>query len=82
MLSDFGAASVLPATHESEALQRIEVRAWGLLLGELLDRCAGEPPGLAGLRALQSACVNPGPKARPLMGDVLTVLRNAPCHLV
>ncbi len=38
VLSDFGAASVLPTTRESEALQRIEVRAWGLLFGELLER--------------------------------------------
>ena len=48
VLGDFGAASLLPATRESEALQRIEVRAWGLLFGEVLERCAEEPPGLAG----------------------------------
>ncbi len=78
VLGDFGAASLLPATRESEALQRIEVRAWGLLFGEVLERCAEEPPGLAGLRALQSACVDPDPGARPLMHDVLTVLRDAP----
>ena len=77
MLGDFGAASILPSTRESEALQRIEVRAWGLLLGELLDRCAEESP-LSGLRALQSACVDPDPEMRPLMGDVLTALRDAP----
>ena len=73
VLSDFGAASVLPTTRESEALQRIEIRAWGLLFGELLERCTNEPSGLAGLCALQSACVNPDPGARPLMSDVLTV---------
>ncbi len=77
VLGDFGAASILPSTRESEALQRIEVRAWGLLLGELLDRCAEESP-LSGLRALQSACVDPDPEMRPLMGDVLTALRDAP----
>ena len=78
VLSDFGAASVLPTTRESEALQRIEIRAWGLLFGELLERCTNEPSGLAGLCALQSACVNPDPGARPLMSDVLTVLRDVP----
>ena len=78
VLSDFGAASTLPTTREREALQRIEVRAWGLLFGELLERCAEEPLGLADLRALQSACVDPDPRIRPLMGDVLTVLREAP----
>ena len=78
VLSDFGAASVLPTTREREALQRIEVRAWGLLCGELLDRCTQEPPWLAGLRALQGACVRLDPAARPLMRDVLTVMRDAP----
>ena len=77
VLSDFGAASWLPATRESKALQRIEVRAWGLLLGELLERCAAEPPGLAGLDALRSVCVDPDPGSRPLMADVLAVLRDA-----
>ena len=78
VLSDFGAASVLPATRESEALQRIEVRAWGLLFGELLERCQKEPSGSPGLHALQSACVKPDPGTRPLLRDVLTVLRDAP----
>ena len=37
--SDFGAASFMPAG-EAGALERLEVLAWGRLLGELLQRCA------------------------------------------
>ena len=42
LLGDFGAASFLPIQdHDtSHALQRIEVRAFGILLGELLSLCS------------------------------------------
>ncbi|GJD94743.1 leucine-rich repeat-containing protein kinase family protein [Methylobacterium iners] len=72
VLSDFGAASMLPAGDAGRALQRLDVRAWGLLLGELLDRC--DAPGAAALRALEEACVQPDPAARPLMAEVVETL--------
>lgn len=71
VLGDFGAASFLPPGGAGAALQRLEVRAWGLLLGELLDRCDTPLPGL---RALEAACVRPDPAARPLMAEVLRAL--------
>jgi protein tyrosine kinase/Leucine Rich Repeat (LRR) protein len=74
VLSDFGAACLLPAGQEGEKWRRIEVRAWGLLLGELLDRCRSDPPYLAKLRELESACVQPSAAARPLMADVAAAL--------
>ncbi|MCC6075080.1 leucine-rich repeat-containing protein kinase family protein [Pseudomonas sp. GCM10022188] len=40
LLGDFGAASFLP--REAGALQRIEARAFGYLLEELLERCAAD----------------------------------------
>ena len=64
----FGAACALPMGDEGDAWRRIEVRAWGLLLGELLDRCAPEPPGLAKLRDLERACVQPDPPRAPADG--------------
>jgi len=73
-LSDFGAACALPIGGEGDAWRRIEVRAWGLLLGELLERCASEPPGLEKLRELERACVQPTPRARPLMIEAVGVL--------
>lgn len=74
VLSDFGAASFLPGGAPGEALQRLEVRAWGLLLGELLDRCGGDFPEAAGLRRLEADCTGPVVAARPLMVEALAVL--------
>ncbi len=70
VLSDFGAASVLPAGAAGDALRRLEVRALGLLVGEVLDRCAPAPP----LRALEAACVQPDPAARPTAADLRAAL--------
>jgi hypothetical protein len=68
LLGDFGAASFLPARGEpAAAMQRIEARAFGILLGELLDRCDEEP---SGLRALQAACKQPNAGARPLFDEI------------
>jgi hypothetical protein len=72
VLSDFGAASFLPGGVEGVSLQRLEVRAWGLLLQELLDRCDVAPA--PALRALQQHCLDPDPALRPLLREALSVL--------
>jgi hypothetical protein len=72
VLSDFGAASFLPGGAEGASLQRLEVRAWGLLLQELLDRCDAAPA--PALRALQQHCLDPDPALRPLLPEALSVL--------
>ncbi|MCR0981748.1 leucine-rich repeat-containing protein kinase family protein [Roseomonas populi] len=73
VLSDFGAASRLPPGAAGIPWQRVEVRAWGILLGEILDRC---PPLSAdpALRALARRCTAPDPAARALMQDALHAL--------
>ena len=68
VLSDLGGASFLPA---GTALQRLDVLAWGLLLGELLDRCDAPPPGL---RRLQRQCTDLVPGARPSLAEALDLL--------
>ena len=73
-LGDFGAASVLPHGPQGAALQRIEVRAFGLLLGEVLDRASAAFPEAAGLRALEGACTQAAIGARPLMAEVVRAL--------
>nr|WP_245215950.1 leucine-rich repeat-containing protein kinase family protein [Pararoseomonas baculiformis] len=73
VLTDFGAASFLPDGQAARAYCHIETRAWGILLGELLDRCRTEPP--AAMRALQQACMAPDPASRPPMPDILAQLR-------
>jgi len=75
VLSDFGAASFMPA-HQAAALARLDVLAWGLLLGELLDRCeTGETD--SALRDVQRACVQPNAGARPTMVEALDALAAA-----
>ncbi|KQT58601.1 protein kinase [Methylobacterium sp. Leaf456] len=74
VLSDFGAASRLPPGAASAAWQRIETRAFGLLLGELFDCCASEPEDIARLRDLERACVQADAAARPLMAEVVDTL--------
>jgi hypothetical protein len=74
VLSDFGAACALPQGLEGDAWRRVEVRAWGLLLGELLDLCPADAEGLAKGRALEGACVQPTPSARPLLREIVDAL--------
>ena len=66
VLGDFGAASTLPDGAAGAAWRRVEVRAFGLLLGELLDRADGAP---AALQDLARACTG-APRDRPAMADV------------
>jgi serine/threonine protein kinase len=55
-LSDFGAASFLTGG-EAQRYSRLEVRAWAILLGELLDRCEEKP--CDSLRNLHRLCALP-----------------------
>jgi serine/threonine protein kinase len=75
LLGDFGAASFFPPGEHaaSLALQRIEVRAYGCLLEELLQRCeAADRHGeaIAALSALKDRCLQAPAAARPLMAQV------------
>ena len=66
VLSDFGAASALPTGDDGARWRRMDVRAFGILLGEVLDRC----DGLEHLRALERDCASPGPASGPAMAEV------------
>ncbi|MBD8909093.1 leucine-rich repeat-containing protein kinase family protein [Methylorubrum zatmanii] len=78
VLSDFGAACLLPRDRAGEVWQRIETRAWGILLGEMLDRCTAEPSAdssaLTDLREWEQACLQPNPRGRPSMAEVVNSL--------
>ena len=50
------------------ALARVEVRAVGILLGEVLDCCDAAPDGL---RVLVEACLQAEPEGRPDLGEVV-----------
>ncbi|MCL6486565.1 MAG: serine/threonine-protein kinase [Janthinobacterium lividum] len=63
LLGDFGAASMFaPDSAQGHLLQGIEVRAFGVLLGELLVHCTTHLPIL---QALQDACVQEEVLQRP-----------------
>ena len=79
LLGDFGAASFLPSQDQPRALalQRIEVRAFGCLLEELLERCEVASEGqdtIHTLMALQVSCTQGNSAARPLFTGILQVL--------
>ena len=74
LLGDFGAASMFaPETLAALALQRLEVRAFGILLEELIERCNVPVAGhsiLDRLTDLRAACLSDEIAARPLFADI------------
>lgn len=72
LLGDFGAASLFaPDFIHAAALQRLEVRAFGVLLEELIGRCAApQHPMMEQLASLAQACLHDDNAARPLFGAI------------
>ncbi|MBD8561940.1 protein kinase [Pseudomonas fluorescens] len=79
LLGDFGAASfhATADTLETRALQRIEVRAFGVLLGELLERAEASDERL---QALQQRCCQPDVLARPGFEEIEVLLESMQHH--
>ncbi len=81
-LGDFGAASFYPPQPRGGAnlFEALEVRAFGCLLGELLERCVlahneSEQEGrLAALEALQLRCVATVAASRPRFAELIAEL--------
>lgn len=78
LLGDFGAACfhAIDDSPHTRALQRIEVRAFGILLGELLERI---DTGLSDqqqerLHDLQQRCIQPDVLARPGFAEITRAL--------
>jgi hypothetical protein len=81
LLGDFGAACFKPAdVAQSLALEKIEVRAFGYLLEELLERCEGEGTTrapratvatLTHLAALRDACLHTDASLRPVFTEIV-----------
>lgn len=73
LLSDFGAASFYtPQSELGQALQRLEARAFGCLLEELLERCdlTDDEPDLAQLCEIQRQCMLDDPAQRPAFSEM------------
>ncbi len=76
LLGDFGAASFTRQSNDgvlAQALERIEVRAFGCLLEELLAR-ADAGVGMAAMQALRQRCVQHEVSARPLFAEIASAL--------
>ncbi|TNJ12144.1 leucine-rich repeat-containing protein kinase family protein [Aeromonas veronii] len=67
LLGDFGAASLYDRCNRERAvgLERLEVRAFGCLLEELLAHCDTQDSTLDGLHQLKAACLSELPTDRP-----------------
>jgi hypothetical protein len=79
LLGDMGAASFLPAdTNQSQALQRLEARAFGCLLEELLQHADASVHTVArtAWTALRDDCLQETVAARPLYAEIARRLRN------
>ncbi len=75
LLGDFGAASVFAKNSAlADALQPLEVRAFGLLLEELMAHCDADAASLDGLKRLQFDCVQPDLTARPTFDAIVSRL--------
>ena len=75
LLGDFGAASFL--AKPGEQWQRLEVRAFGLLMQELLQRSSHSPRQAtlhAALAELQQRCCDENTAERPLFSEIFAVL--------
>lgn len=79
LLGDFGAACFFDLADQATAaaLQRLEVRAFGCLLEELLAHCpeaAAAPAIYQAWQALMHRCMQPEVAARPLFADIQQLL--------
>ena len=79
LLGDFGAASMYASTptDSGEKYQRLEARAFGCLLEELLDRSEVPAPWAdvaRSLRELSTRCLSACPAERPLFAEIEAAL--------
>jgi hypothetical protein len=70
LLGDFGAAAFYPDVETGRRLERVEVRAFGILLRELLDCCEASDSQTAGLRDLAQRCVQADAMQRPGFAEI------------
>lgn len=79
LLGDFGAATFYSNDDVfiSKGLERLEVRAFGCLLEELIDRCQAFPEEIKALNViinLKEACLSDESQNRPLFEEICQIL--------
>lgn len=75
-LSDFGAASSYPPG-DTAKIERIEVRALGILMQEIVDHCVDHTRLPAILFALPALCMQPDASIRPGFREIAVMLQDA-----
>lgn len=75
ILGDFGAASFYTADNGevAQGLERLEIRAFGCMLEELIDRCVisdRDSRDMTELCELKAACLSEDPGSRPLFNEI------------
>lgn len=75
-LLDFGASFVYDRGDAGVDFERLEVRALGLFLADLLARCP-EATNAVDVAAMAGRCLDPRVAARPTFGEVARALREA-----
>ena len=81
LIGDFGAASLYSPNDAvfASAIERLEVRAFGCLLEELIERCKLTPAAVSVLQLLnelKSACLSNENENRPLFSEITLLLNN------
>ena len=80
LLGDFGAATFCdPGNGQGQRFESLDVRAFGCLLEELVDRVEQHTAGPTrnALKELRDACLQPDPAARPSFADICGSLATA-----
>lgn len=77
VLGDFGAASRCPPGPAGATLEALDVLAWGILAGELLERAPAGEPNHA-LDRLREAATAPRAAARPRFAEILEAMSVMP----
>ncbi|HFS85156.1 MAG TPA: protein kinase [Epsilonproteobacteria bacterium] len=73
ILGDFGAASIYDQTTDNHAYERLEIRAFGCMMEELLERCSDKRVYAASyqqLEVLKNRCIQPEVNQRPVFTKI------------
>ena len=81
LLGDFGAATCYDRSMDGERFERLEVRAFGCLMEELLSRCVTgdnmEREKIEALQQLKNSCLNEKVDQRPTFDTILQKLKKS-----
>lgn len=79
LLGDFGAATLYDHSLYGRSFEQLEVRAFGCLLEDLLDRCTVDDDmqqsKVKSLEKLKTECLNETVEKRPSLSEIMTRLR-------